>query len=204
VGKLIKNETGFSAVETILILVIVGVAGFVGWYVWHIKQATDKDLANTATTAPVVHKSAGTAQTGFLTIPQWGVKAPYRGDAGLTYKYTKDAGSSSEVAFYSAELAKVAPACVSDGTPIGVIKRYAPTDEFLGEDGTDLKETAATAFSQADSSVYKKIANYYYIANKPNGPCSPPGTPLATTTYNKAILAATSIFQGLELSSTVK
>jgi predicted negative regulator of RcsB-dependent stress response len=51
-----KNEKGFSAVEGVLILVILALIGFVGWYVWHSKNNTDKSLnaaANTtiATTA---------------------------------------------------------------------------------------------------------------------------------------------------------
>ncbi len=33
------NNNGFSAVEGLLILVIVGIAGFVGWFVWHSQRA---------------------------------------------------------------------------------------------------------------------------------------------------------------------
>lgn len=37
-----KNQKGFSAVEGILILVIIGVLGFVGWYVRDSKKEVDK------------------------------------------------------------------------------------------------------------------------------------------------------------------
>jgi hypothetical protein len=40
-----ENESqGFAAIETILILVVLGILGFTGWFVWHAKQNTDKSL----------------------------------------------------------------------------------------------------------------------------------------------------------------
>jgi hypothetical protein len=42
------NEKGFSAVEAIIILVIIAALGFGGWYVWHSKQDKSKD-ASTST-----------------------------------------------------------------------------------------------------------------------------------------------------------
>lgn len=46
-----KNQKGFSAVEGLLILIIVGLIGFTGWYVWQAKQNADKTLNAAATTA---------------------------------------------------------------------------------------------------------------------------------------------------------
>jgi len=42
--KLNRDQAGFSAVETILIIVIVAIVGFVGWFVYHSKQNSDKAL----------------------------------------------------------------------------------------------------------------------------------------------------------------
>lgn len=39
-----KNR-GFSVIEGLLILVIIGLVGFVGWYVWQSKQIVDKQAA---------------------------------------------------------------------------------------------------------------------------------------------------------------
>ena len=39
------EESGFSAIELVLVLVFVGVVGFVGWYVHSSKQSTDKVLS---------------------------------------------------------------------------------------------------------------------------------------------------------------
>lgn len=39
-----KNQKGFSAVEGLLILIIVGLVGFIGWYVYHTKNNTEATL----------------------------------------------------------------------------------------------------------------------------------------------------------------
>ncbi len=45
-----KDSSGFSPVEAILVLVIVGLIGYVGWYVAHAKHAADKTLNTAAST----------------------------------------------------------------------------------------------------------------------------------------------------------
>ena len=37
-----KNQKGFTLIEGLLILVIVGILGFTGWYVWRAKDNADK------------------------------------------------------------------------------------------------------------------------------------------------------------------
>ncbi len=46
-----KNQRGFSAVEGLLILVIVGLIGFTGWYVWQAKSNTEKTLNQASSTS---------------------------------------------------------------------------------------------------------------------------------------------------------
>jgi uncharacterized membrane protein len=46
--RLSKNQTGFSIVETVLVVVIVGAIAGVGWYVYHADQKTS-DTYNAAT-----------------------------------------------------------------------------------------------------------------------------------------------------------
>jgi Tfp pilus assembly protein PilV len=41
-----RNQQGFSVVEGLLILVIVGILGFTGWFVWHARQTADKTLSS--------------------------------------------------------------------------------------------------------------------------------------------------------------
>ncbi|HSW80085.1 MAG TPA: hypothetical protein VLG47_04900 [Candidatus Saccharimonadales bacterium] len=37
-----KKQNGFSVVEGLLVLVIVGILGFTGWFVWHSQHSTNK------------------------------------------------------------------------------------------------------------------------------------------------------------------
>ena len=71
------NNKGFSAVETILVLVIVGLIGFVGWYVYNSKKevkntsntqqpsGVTKSVPNTKKDAPVTLKEYKNATYGF-------------------------------------------------------------------------------------------------------------------------------------------
>jgi len=42
------KQSGFAAVETILVVVILAILGGTGWYVWHSKQAADKSLSQSS------------------------------------------------------------------------------------------------------------------------------------------------------------
>jgi len=46
--KIRTNSQGFSAVEALLILVIISLVGFVGWFVYHSQKSVDKTYSNAA------------------------------------------------------------------------------------------------------------------------------------------------------------
>src|SRR5690349_21401536 len=59
--KLNKNQSGFGAIEAILILLIVAITGGVGWYVWHINNTSVASIygtnsSNTANISPKTDK----------------------------------------------------------------------------------------------------------------------------------------------------
>lgn len=56
-----KKQLGFSAVEALLLLVIVAMIGFSGWYVWHAKQNADKTLTADKSTVPIFNKKKSTS-----------------------------------------------------------------------------------------------------------------------------------------------
>jgi hypothetical protein len=52
------DQNGFSAIEAVLLFVIIIIVGGTGYFVWHAKQNTDKTLSETAKSQPVVTKAA--------------------------------------------------------------------------------------------------------------------------------------------------
>ena len=48
---MVKKSDGFSAVEGVLILLIVGIIGFTGWYVMNSKKKADSSLNSATTTS---------------------------------------------------------------------------------------------------------------------------------------------------------
>ncbi|HSW79357.1 MAG TPA: hypothetical protein VLG47_01125 [Candidatus Saccharimonadales bacterium] len=70
--KQLKNvQSGFSAVEGILILVVVGILGFTGYYVWHAKQNADKNLTTDSSTTPTYNKKSTDSSDGSVqALPQ--------------------------------------------------------------------------------------------------------------------------------------
>jgi predicted lipoprotein with Yx(FWY)xxD motif len=66
-----KSQKGIAAVETVLILVIVGLVAFVAWYAFHTKSNTDSTLDNAASSqiAPPQSKN-NTKKTSASTASQ--------------------------------------------------------------------------------------------------------------------------------------
>ena len=85
-GKLQNNQSGFSAVEAILVLVIVVAIAGVGWFVWHSKQSADKTLTTNSSTTPTFKKQTKAAATQ-TTDPYAGWKTATSTRAGFTVKY---------------------------------------------------------------------------------------------------------------------
>jgi hypothetical protein len=50
-----KNQSGFSMVEVILVLIFITLVGFVGWYVWH-SNAKDTKSSDGSVTSPSVQE----------------------------------------------------------------------------------------------------------------------------------------------------
>jgi Flp pilus assembly protein TadG len=75
--KLGKDQSGFSAIEAVLVIVIIGVIAFVGWDVLHAKTSSDKvlDAATKSSAAPATAtttKSTSTTASTASTQPAAG------------------------------------------------------------------------------------------------------------------------------------
>ncbi len=62
-----KNQTGFSVIEALLVVVIIIAIGGVGFFVWHSKQTADKTLAPTNSASPKFKNNAKSKTTSSKT-----------------------------------------------------------------------------------------------------------------------------------------
>ncbi|HSX45349.1 MAG TPA: hypothetical protein VLF39_04585 [Candidatus Saccharimonadales bacterium] len=72
------NTKGFSAIEGLLILVIVGLIGFVGWYVWKSQKDTTKTLNDTNQGVGQTAKTTNSFYNGWKMTCDSNVKACYK------------------------------------------------------------------------------------------------------------------------------
>lgn len=142
--KLRNNQTGFSVVEAFLILVIVGLIGSVGWYVLNAQKNTDKDLAVTNTTTPVIKKKTVPA-TVVKKFPELGIQMTVPVSLQNLVYTTRGGTYDNGVKFIGAditttELNEPAPGCGADG--IGALFRSDGTAPAKQE--TETSQPAAT------------------------------------------------------------
>ena len=171
-----KNQKGFTIIEGLLILVIVGLIGGVGWYVWQAKEKSDKSLDNAAQTEKTAaSKKAETEKTKeFLNVQEWGVKISVDSSVeGLNYvikNYTKYGQSVTVASFRSSELNKLSGDCASNSIDVarGKAKEVVPNEEDLVEGG----ETFEAAYNEGQKysssplttrSINLKIGDYYFV-----------------------------------------
>lgn len=75
------HQSGFAAIEAVLIAIVMGILGFTGWFVWNAKQNTDKslDAANSSEQAKITAKKTETkkpAATPADETANWLVYSP--------------------------------------------------------------------------------------------------------------------------------
>jgi type II secretory pathway pseudopilin PulG len=101
-----KTQRGFSAVEALLLVIIIGMLVGVGWYVWHSQKQVDKTYSQTANSSvsPKSKKSTNSAaldsNSNYFVIKEWGVKLPVT-DSSDKYYYKIDKNDSTFINVYS-------------------------------------------------------------------------------------------------------
>jgi hypothetical protein len=93
-SKIRHNQRGFSAVESLLVIVAVAIIGFVGWYVFHAKQTTDKNLGSSGSSQAGSGKSAASTKTTASTDNQ-SLQNDLGGVSSASNQTTKDLNTSS-------------------------------------------------------------------------------------------------------------
>lgn len=175
-----QNEAGFSAVEGLLMAIVVLLIVFIGYYVYHTQKQTNNTLTSAAKTSqntPMVSSKAKTSKTsttnssqGYFVIKEWGVRAKYSGNLTLEYTYNS---KNNEADFNSAQLKASNPSQCTDGLEGGgAVFRYAPADHVYGADeGNDLG-SASKFFADPSMTNFKHLGNYYYWYVGPQSSCS--------------------------------
>ncbi len=101
---------------------------------------------------------AAQTTTQYLTIKEWGVRAPYSGSLKLSDTMSSDRRTAT---FSSEQLTALSSACTGRG---GFIIRWASTDQVSEGPPDANTPTAEQAFADKDPSTvpYAHIGNYYY------------------------------------------
>jgi hypothetical protein len=170
-----KPQEGFSAVEALLIVIIVGMLGGVGWYVWNSQKQVDKTYSQTAnsTVAPKqasAKSSPAASQSNYLTIKEWGVRA--KNSYGITPVYKIFEGGAY---VSSQELVNTDPKnCYVSSGAGGAISRAKGESEYETPNGTS---TGNTVEKEAKTGglikSYVKLGDYYYWYNRSQFNCLP-------------------------------
>jgi prepilin-type N-terminal cleavage/methylation domain-containing protein len=153
------NQKGFSAVEILIVIVVVGLLGTIGWLV-HDRQKSktaDKPITQTNTAqkkeTPKQEIKRTDPNEGYLVVKEWSLR--FKTPSGLTdVKYTihgdtasffaKPTGSSVQ---YRADYDKF-----EDGR-----SQYATGNLYRSTDSTNTDRGSATEG--------KKVGNYYYYTS---------------------------------------
>lgn len=81
----LKNNSGFSVVEALLILIVIGILGFTGWFVYHARQTADKNLTSNNSTTPTYKKSKSSASADVNQYVGWKTFCSAETDACFKY-----------------------------------------------------------------------------------------------------------------------
>jgi Tfp pilus assembly protein PilV len=92
----LKNSLGFSAVEALLILIIVGILGFTGWFVYHSQRAANKnyDSQPSTTQASTTKNSDAPSATNAKTKAMATWSEFSNTTVGLKFKYPSQWGQA--------------------------------------------------------------------------------------------------------------
>ncbi len=186
--KYSKNENGFSAVETILIVVIVILIGVVGWLAYkdHSKTTTNYVATTSSNNSITTKKSpsmpASTSNIKYLTISQWGVRAPYTSTDTLSYIM-----SNANLAIIVSKNMSDNYGCTgTNNLPSGAGGISRNVADNTAQVMTTTPETYAQ-LAQQDPTDYKQVGSYVYGFTRDQAACSNQtlaGTPGETAQVN--------------------
>ncbi len=155
-----KNQKGFSAVEGLLILVIIGIIGVVGWYVVNSKDKTNKTYDNSTQSQAEPPK----VTEKHLEVKSWNIHIPVTGK--LSDLEVMDPMPSS-YSSHGDEFANImAPALDKNW------KCEADSDGMKGTIGSISRTTQVKRDGPYEPLVTKKVGKYNYGFEKSGSNCT--------------------------------
>lgn len=166
-----KNYKGFSAVEGLLVLVIVGIIAATGYFVMHAQKQTNKSLDNAASSSQALATAKkNSSSKAYLEIKEWGVRAPYDGKLSIKYKIQTE-GSLIWADFSSDELNASDPNCTTDGGYGGAITKIKAGQYITLPDGSASTQTIEQMIASDTLKFYRHLGDYYYFYQHPQAAC---------------------------------
>ena len=165
-GKSKNTETGFSAIEGLLILIIIGIVGFAGWYVYdaHKKANATYNAASQSSTSTA--KAASSTARKFLVIKEWSVKLTVDSSAVASPVYNTPVtlpDGNQEVVLGSATWDSLT--CQGSGSTLNIKKATGVGDELIR--GTDQSKVLADQAVSSGNVI--KVGDYYYTYQNNTG-----------------------------------
>lgn len=181
------TEKGFSTVELLLIIVMVGLISGVGYFVYHSTKNTNKTYAGTTNSAANGGKGGGgnsnphtgPAKTEVFLILEWKVSAaiPTPPEQAALIQYKIADGNPEGAQFTTQELVDLDKNnCSADSQPAGTIFRAKATDHFYLDDGSDSGKSVQQEIGSGVFKPFKKVGDYYYWYRHSQAACNDTAT----------------------------
>lgn len=157
-----KHQSGFSIVEAVLIVAVIGVIGAAGWFVYQHNRVKPTSAA-TGTNQPTNSQPSTTTPTPttYLRIKEWGVRLPIDNTIASLYYYINP--QNPDVAYLSLKtVSDIAPDCAADKVSLGSIFRQTSAQH---QDAVNRNQPGFYAIGSL------QIGDYWYGFSKPNAGC---------------------------------
>jgi len=176
-----NQQSGFAALEAILVVVILLIVGGASWFVWHNKVNSPHTAVSSKavqSSSPKLPTTAATNEgsTYYLRIAEWGVKIVYQQSLQLNYQFV-DRSDFPEYPFDYVTLST--PRMTYSGcqsSTLGSYIRFKSGDAYY--DLNNVKDvvdpTVKEYASKLASSDYVIAGDYYYFYRPPQTICNDP------------------------------
>lgn len=181
--KILKNQKGFGVIETLLVLVIIGMIGGTAYYVYNSNKqepqvsnsSTQNQNQSTEKTEESKEKNSSQEQEEkYLTIKEWDARIKLTSNSEDLY-YELSENYSSLIFLRLKRLDQLFPGCENNSLGLQYGKA---NDMYVGHIGNEFTFKEAHDQLSADSPVIgKKIDGFYFISNSPPIAASCSGKP---------------------------